>query len=136
MTGAGGRRGSRGRVATPRPPYSHRMSGWNVQWSNRAGGGAIDLDVLKRKSWQGITAHFVRIAAPVTYDFKLSNSSNYIALHDFYRVDGETHVSGMPPSFAKDLRGKLAFIPAGCEVEGWTKIEKPASIVVVMIDPD
>jgi AraC family transcriptional regulator len=110
------------------------MSGWNVQWSNRAGGGAIDLDVLKRKSWQGITAHFVRIAAPVTYDFKLSNSSNYIALHDFYRVDGETIVSGLPPSFAKDLRGKLAFIPAGRDIEGWTKIDKPASIVIVMID--
>jgi AraC family transcriptional regulator len=110
------------------------MSGWNVQWSNRAGGGAIDLDVLKRKSWQGITAHFVRIAAPVTYDFKLSSSANYIALHDFYRVDGETIVSGMPPSFAKDLRGKLAFIPAGRDIEGWTKIDKPASIVIVMID--
>jgi AraC family transcriptional regulator len=78
----------------------------------------------------------VRIGAPVTYDFKLSSSLNYVALHDFYRVDGETIVSGLPPSFAKDLRGKLAFIPAGCEVEGWTKIEKPASIVIVMIDPD
>jgi len=110
------------------------MSDWNVQWSNRAGGGAIDLDVLKRKSWPGLTAHFVRIAAPVTYDFKLSSSSNYVALHDFYRVDGETIVSGLPPSFAKDLRGKLAFIPAGRDIEGWTKIDKPASIVIVMID--
>src|SRR5882724_141403 len=111
------------------------MSGWNVQWTNRVGGGAIDLDVLKRKSWAGIKAHLVRIAAPVTYEFKLSSSLNYVALHDFYRVDGETIVSGLPPSFAKDLRGKLAFIPAGCEVEGWTKIEKPASIVIVMINP-
>jgi len=81
------------------------MSGWNVQWSNRASGGAINLDVLKRKSWVGITAHLVRIGAPVTYDFKLSSSLNYVALHDFYRVDGETIVSGLPPSFAKDLPG-------------------------------
>ena len=56
------------------------MSGWNVQWTNRAGGGAIDLDVLKRKTWAGIKAHFVRIAAPVTYEFKLSSSLNYVAL--------------------------------------------------------
>jgi AraC family transcriptional regulator len=111
------------------------MSDWNVQWTNRVGGGAIDVDVLKRKSWPGIKAHFVRIAAPVTYEFKLSSSLNYVALHDFYRVDGETIVSGLPPSFAKDLRGKLAFVPAGCEVAGWTKIEKPASIIIVMIDP-
>jgi AraC family transcriptional regulator len=107
-----------------------------VHCTNRAGGGAIDLDVLKRKSWPGITAQFVRIAAPVAYDFKLSSSLNYIALHDLYRVDGETIVPGLPPSFTKDLRGKLSFIPAGCEIEGWTKIEKPASIVMVTIDPD
>jgi AraC family transcriptional regulator len=110
------------------------MSDWTIQWSNRAGGGALDLDILKRKSWPGITAHFVRIAAPVTYDFKLSSSLNYVALHDFHRVDGETIVSGLPPSYAKDLRGKLAFIPAGCDIEGWTQIEKPASIVIIMID--
>jgi len=116
------------------PPDSQAMSNWNVQWTNRAGGGAIDLEILKRKSWPGITAHFVRIAAPVTYDFKLSSSVNFVALHDLYRVDGETLVSGLPPSSAKDLRNKLAFIPAGCDIEGWTKIEKPASIVIVMLD--
>lgn len=110
------------------------MPSWNVQWTNRAGGGAIDLEVLKRKSWPSITAHSVRIPAPVTYDFKISSSLNCIALHDLYRIDGETVVAGQPPSFAKDLRGKLAYIPAGCDVEGWNKIEKTASIVFVMID--
>jgi AraC family transcriptional regulator len=110
------------------------MPDWNVQWTNRAGGGAVDLDILKRKSWPGITAHLVRITAPVTYDFKFSTSFNYVALHDLYRVDGKTIVSGLPPSFAKDLRGKLAFIPAGGDIEGWTRIEKTASVIIVMID--
>jgi AraC family transcriptional regulator len=108
--------------------------GWDLDLSRFPGGGAIDLDVFKRKSWPGVTAHFVRIAAPVTYGFKLKSTSNYVALHDLYRVDGETIARGLPPSLSKDLRGKLAFIPAGCDVEGWTKIEKAASIVVVMID--
>src|SRR5476649_2326541 len=98
------RLGVGGRTRSAGLPDRSRMSGWNVQWNNRAGGVAIDLDVLKRKSWRGITAHMVRITAPVAYDFKLSSSLNYVALHDLYRVDGETIVSGLPPSFAKDLR--------------------------------
>jgi AraC family transcriptional regulator len=106
----------------------------DLEWTNRAGGGAVDLEIFKRKSWPGITAQFARIAAPLTYDFKLSSSLNYIALRDIYRVDGETVVSGLPPSFMKDLRGKLAFVPAGCTIEGWTRIEKPASIIFLMID--
>lgn len=110
------------------------MATFDVNWSSRPAGGAIDLEVLKRKSWVGVTAHYVKISAPVTYDFKLRSSSNYVALHDFYRVEGETYVAGLPRSTAKDLRNKLAYIPAGREVEGWTKIEKTASIVIVMID--
>jgi AraC family transcriptional regulator len=105
-----------------------------VNWTKRSDGSAVDLEVLKRKSWSGITAHFVRIPAPVTYEFKLSSTDHYIALHDLYRVDGETIVSGLPPSHAKDLRNKIAFIPAGCECEGWTKIDKPATLVIATID--
>jgi AraC family transcriptional regulator len=110
------------------------MATIDVSWSRRPDGGAIDLEVLKRKSWEGVTAYFVKIAAPVTYDFKLKSNSNYISLHDFYRVDGETRVSGLARGTAKDLRNKIAFIPAGCDISGWTKIDKPATIVIVMID--
>jgi AraC family transcriptional regulator len=111
------------------------MSIGNVQWTKREDGSAVDLEVLKRKSWPGITAHFVRIPAPVTYEFKLTSPAHYVALHDLYRVDGETRVAGLPPSHSKDLRNKLAYIPAGCEASGWTKIDKPATIVIVTVDP-
>src|ERR1043166_5613134 len=111
------------------------MTELTVQRTNRVGSGAIDLDALKRKSWLGITAQSVRIAAPVAFDFKLSSSLNCVILYDLHRFDGETIVSGLPPSFAKDLRGKLAFIPAGCDFSGWNEIAKSASIVTVMIDP-
>jgi AraC family transcriptional regulator len=110
------------------------MSTGNVHWTKRDDGSAVDLEVLKRKSWPGLTAHFVRIPAPVTYEFKLESSTHYIALHDLYRVDGETIVSGLPPSHSKDLRNKLAFIPAGCACEGWTKIDKSATLIIVTID--
>ena len=108
--------------------------GWDFDLNRLPHGGAVDLDVLKRKSWPGVTAHFVRIAAPVTYGFKLKSTSHSIALRDLYRVDGETTVPGLPRCCTKDLRGKLAFIPAGYDVEGWAKIEKAASFIIVMID--
>jgi AraC family transcriptional regulator len=110
------------------------MGGWNLDLVKYPDGGAVDLEIFKRKSWPGVTAHFARIAAPVAYAFKLKSTSNYVVLRDLYRVDGETILSGLPRTFTKDLRGKLAFVPAGCDVEGWARIEKSASFVIVMID--
>jgi len=94
----------------------------------------IDLESLKRRSWGGIAAYWVKIAAPVAYDFKLKSASNYIVLRDFYRIDGETRVRGLPPTATKDLRNKLAYIPAGCEVEGWHKFDKAAAAIIVTIN--
>lgn len=99
-------------------------------------GGAIDLDAFKRKSWPRVSALFARIAAPATFGFKLKSTSNLIMLRDLYRVDGETVVEGLPRCLSKDLRGKLAYIPAGCDIEGWAKIEKAASLIIVRIDSD
>jgi AraC family transcriptional regulator len=110
--------------------------GWHFELSRRPDGGAIDLDVFKRKSWPGLTAHFLRIAAPVTYSFRLKSTFNYVVLRDLYRTDGETNVQGLPPYLTKDVRGKLAFVPAGCDVEGWAKIEKAASYIVVTFEND
>jgi AraC family transcriptional regulator len=110
------------------------MATLDMEWSCRPDGGMIDLESLKRRSWPGIAAYFVKIAAPVAFDFKLKSASNYVVLRDFYRLDGETRVTGLPPSSTKDLRNKLAFIPAGCEVEGWHKFDKAATAVIVIID--
>ena len=105
-----------------------------LQLSKRPGGGAIDLEVLRRKSWPGITAQFMRIAAPTAYDFKVENSSNCIALYDLYRTDGETAASGLPPSYAKDLRDKITYLPAGGDLEGWCRIKKVAAIATVTLE--
>ena len=110
------------------------MASWHLELSKHPDGGAIDLEVLKRRSWPGLAAQFVRIAAPVTYGFKVASPSSYVALHDLYRVDGETVVRGLSRSFTKDLHNKLSYIPAGWEVHGWCQIEKPATIGIVTID--
>jgi AraC family transcriptional regulator len=97
-------------------------------------GDCVDFDAFKRKSWPGVTALFTRIAAPVTYQFKFKSNSNCIVLRELYRVDGETAVPGIERSSSKDLRGRLGYYPAGCDVEGWAKIEKPASFTLVRVD--
>jgi len=107
---------------------------YQIDLSARPDGGAIDLDDLKRKTWPTITAQFIRIAAPTVYDFKVTKSSNYIALHDIYRTDGMTSVPGLPRSYMKDIRNKITFVPMGCDVAGWAEISKPASYVAVFLD--
>jgi AraC family transcriptional regulator len=110
------------------------MASWHLYLSKHPDGGAIDLEVLKRRTWPGFAAQFVRIAAPVTYNFKVSSPSSYVALHDFYRIDGETVVRGLSRSFTKDMRNKLSYVPAGWEVQGWSQVEKPSTIGIVTID--
>jgi AraC family transcriptional regulator len=77
----------------------------------------------------------VRFAAPTAYNFRIDKSTHYIALHDIYRVDGETSVAGVPRSYLKDLRNKLTFSPAGCEVDGWTELVKPGSFTALQLAP-
>jgi AraC family transcriptional regulator len=111
------------------------MAGPDLELTKRPGGGAIDLENLKRRSWPGITAHFVRFAAPTTYNFRVDKSTHYIALHEMYRADGETSVAGMPRSYLKDLRNKLTFSPLGCDVEGWSQLIKPGSFTAIHLAP-
>jgi len=108
--------------------------GWGFEIEKVPQGGPIDLESVRRKSWPGVAACFARIAGPVTFRYSLNSNFSYVVLGDLYRVDGEMTVTGVPRSQAKDIRGKLSFIPAGCSVEGWTKIERPASFIILMID--
>lgn len=104
----------------------------HIERTSRGADDAIDLDAMKRKSWPGIAAEFVRVASPAEFDFRLVNpASNYLVLLNLRRVDGETQVAGLPGMYKKDLRNKLSFIPSGCPAGGWSRISKPASFMAV-----
>ena len=109
-------------------------AGRSLKLTQRSTGGPVDLDFLKRKSWPGVTAQFVRFTPPVAFDFQLTKASNYLALHDIYRTDGETRVPGLPRSHVKDLRNKISFVPTGCDIDGWAKVSQSASFVAVYLD--
>jgi AraC family transcriptional regulator len=103
----------------------------------------VDLDLRssddgcptrRHKSWLGLSAEYVRIAGPTTYDFEVKRSSSYVALHEFKRQDGETFIDGARRSELKDLRNKITFVPYDCGVNGWTRIASDAFFTAVYFD--
>ena len=106
-----------------------------IERTCRLSGGPIDFDMLRRRSWPGVSAECVRVSGPTEYDFRLTVSSNFLALLDLHRTDGETDASGAPRSYRKNLRHRLSFVPAGGEIRGWSRILKPASFTAVYFDP-
>jgi len=107
-----------------------------LERTGRPAGGAIDLEVLKRKSWTGFAAEYVRISAPASYNFRAPVSHSHVSLYNIYRIDGETIAGGLAPSYTKDLRNKLTFVPAGCDLQGWCSIDKVAVSTTVSVRPD
>jgi AraC family transcriptional regulator len=105
----------------------------HLELTSRFDGNPIDLDDFKRKSWSGIAAEHVRVGA-ISYEYSLKTSSNFIALMNLYRADGETFVDGADRSTVKDLRNKLTYIPAGNTVTGWSALAKPGSYTAVYFD--
>lgn len=106
-----------------------------IERTERASGGTIDFDLLKRKSWLGISAEHVRIAGPAEYDFRLDVTSNVLMLLDLHRIDGETEIVGGARTHKKNLRHRLSFVPAASGVRGWSSIAKPASFTALYFDP-
>jgi AraC family transcriptional regulator len=110
------------------------MSNSHLELTKRPDGGSVDIEVLKRRSWEGISAQYVRIPAPTLFDFKVPTSSNYLVLLNLYRTDGETVAPGYPRSSTKNLRNKLSYSPNGSGLEGWCKIDKIGAITAITID--
>ena len=106
-----------------------------IERTARSSGGPIDFDLLKRRSWPGVSAECVRIEPPAEYDFRLKVSSNFLMLLDLQRTDGETAVSGAPRTHRRNLRHRMSYVPRDCEVSGWSRLIKPASFTAVYFDP-
>ncbi len=106
-----------------------------IERTSRAAGGDIDLDVLKRKSWPGIAAEFVRFAPPEEFDFHHIDASSHLALLNINRADGETVLPDYPRSTTRDLRNKLTFVPGGCDLSGWSRILRPGTVTTVYFEP-
>jgi len=86
--------------------------------------------------WTGLKADVVTATQrePFRYQFK-SKRHLLIAAEHVEREDGETEVEGLPRSRLRSLSGKLTFVPAGRELNGWQQPLVPARVVSFYIDP-
>src|SRR3984893_13949659 len=88
-----------------------------IEWHRRPPDAHHPFSV-KRKSWSWFSAELVRIQ-PTELEFRVKGDAAYLALHDYFRSDGETRIDGGSRSTLTDARDKLTFAPIGSSVEGW-----------------
>lgn len=75
----------------------------------------------RRVSLPAAALHAERVElVPTRFDFSVTGSTHYIALHDILMRDGALRVGRCEPIRQTDLRGKITFLPAGTPVDGWT----------------
>jgi AraC family transcriptional regulator len=79
-----------------------------------------DMEAKRTFSCEMFSVERVRIVDADPYDYSYRGGSDYLALHDIVRNDGESFVDGAAREHVKDIRNKLTFIPADCTVSGWT----------------
>jgi AraC family transcriptional regulator len=90
----------------------------------------------QRAKWTGLKVDVMTATQrlPFTYRFR-SEHHLLIAAEHVEREDGETGIEGLPPSKLRRLSGKLTFVPAGYELNGWQQPVVPARVVSFYIDP-
>jgi AraC family transcriptional regulator len=86
---------------------------------------------VKRMSWSWFSVELVRIQ-PAEFEFRVKGDTNYLALHDYVRSDGETTINGGSRSTLTDGRAKLTFAPIGSSVEGWNCFKLPLSSAIAI----
>ena len=96
---------------------------------------SADASLARRAcSWRGLSVGIVRIADP--YEFSWKGPTHFFAHLDLQRSDGETWATDVARSHAKDLRGRITFIPSGCDLSGWTvPIKRKNVFTSIHLDP-
>lgn len=86
-----------------------------VELSFPAGGAPRRVSVPSA----ALHAEWVELA-PTRYEFAVTGSTHYIALHDIMMRDGVLRVARRESIRRTDLRGRITFVPPGTPVDGWT----------------
>jgi AraC family transcriptional regulator len=67
----------------------------------------------------GLSIEHVRLPDE-PFEYKVVGNSHYLALHDIELQDGEIELSDGRRSHRRSLADRLTFVPAGCQVAGWS----------------
>ena len=94
------------------------------------GGPAAEL------TFRGIRVQHVVLTPGAEYEFAWKGSSHYLSYLDIELADGETFDGRTRRRLARDLRGKLTFIPSGERTWGWSVVrDRNNSFTAVYFDP-
>lgn len=67
----------------------------------------------------GLSVEHVRLPDE-GFEYKVIGNSHYLALHDIELQDGEVELAHGTRSNRRSLADRLTFVPAGCQVTGWS----------------
>ncbi|MBU1313037.1 MAG: helix-turn-helix domain-containing protein [Alphaproteobacteria bacterium] len=67
----------------------------------------------------GLSVEHVRLPDE-RFEYKVVGTSHYLALHDIELQDGEAELANGARSHRHSLADRLTFVPAGCQVAGWS----------------
>ncbi len=67
----------------------------------------------------GLSIEHVRLPGEA-FEYRVSGNSHYLALHDIELQDGEVELADGVRSRRRSLVDRLTFVPAGCQVAGWS----------------
>ncbi len=93
--------------------------------------GAELPKVSKTLDFGGLIIDHVHVGWPTEIGFRVETPHGYLAVHDLFRLDGETFFESSKPTLLKDLRRKISFAPPGGAITGWSKIRTRGSMIAI-----
>src|SRR6516225_248840 len=128
-----GEDGEQSRRVRPRP-LSDLRSGEVVDHAV----GIFPSDAVTRRSlaWDGMAIEVVHAIGHEKVEFRFRAPAHLlVAYEESVRENGETLIEGLPRSTLRDVKCKLAFVPAGHEYREWQEPRTRSRIVYFYFDP-
>ena len=104
-------------------------------------GPAVDIlpsNAVKRRAlaWDGMAIEVMQALTHETVEFRFRASSHLLVVYEEgVRNNGETLIEGLSGSTLRDVKRKLAFVPAGHEYRDWHEPRTRSRIVFFYFDP-
>jgi AraC family transcriptional regulator len=95
-----------------------------------------DAVTRRRLAWDGMAIEVVQALGHDKIEFRFRAPLHLlVAYEEGIRGDGETRIEGLPHSTLRDVKHKLAFVPAGHEYREWQEPRTRGRIVYFYFDP-
>jgi AraC-like DNA-binding protein len=95
-----------------------------------------DAVARRRLAWNGMAIEVVQALTHDKVEFRFRGPRHLlVAYEEGIRCNGETLIEGLPRSTQRDVKRKLAFVPAGHEYREWQEPRTRGRIVFFYFDP-